>query len=98
MLLAKSQLVSEILHISGVVLISWKHKAITEKIAPRIAGEQKIEDLPHEWNEARYDVVLRFNRISPEAPWSFYQLCGELDAVVDKRRLRSTTGTWIWYA
>jgi hypothetical protein len=71
----ETQLVSEILHVSGVVLISWEHKAITEKIAPGIAGEQKIEDLPHEWNETRYDVVLRFDRISPEAPWSFYQLC-----------------------
>jgi hypothetical protein len=69
------QLVSEVLHSSGVVLISWEHKAIAEKIVPGIAGEQKIEDLPHQWDETRYDVVLRFDRISPEAPWSFYQLC-----------------------
>jgi hypothetical protein len=71
----ETQLVSEILHSSGIVLISWEHKAIVEKIAPRIAGEQKIEELPHKWDEARYDVVLRFDRISPEAPWSFCQLC-----------------------
>jgi hypothetical protein len=41
----EAQLVSEILHSSGVVLICWEHKAITEKIAPGIAGEQKIEGL-----------------------------------------------------
>ena len=70
----EAQLVSEILHSSGVVLICWEHKAITEKIAPGIAGEQKIEDLPQKWDEARYDVALRFDRISAEAPWSFYQL------------------------
>jgi len=71
----ESQLVSEILHSSGIGLISWEHKAIAEKIAPGIAGEQKIEDLPHKWDESRYDVVLRFDRVSPDAPWSFCQLC-----------------------
>jgi hypothetical protein len=71
----EAQLVSEILHSSGTVLISWEHKAITEKIAPDIAGEQQIEDLPHKWHETRYDVVLRFDRMSPDAPWSFCQLC-----------------------
>jgi hypothetical protein len=71
----EAKLISEILHCSGVVLISWEHRAITEKIVPGIVGEQKIEDLPHKWDETRYDVVLRFDRISPDAPWSFYQLC-----------------------
>jgi hypothetical protein len=71
----EAKLISEILHCSGVVLISWEHRAITEKIVPGIAGEQKIEDLPHKWDETRYDVVLRFDRISPDAPWSFYQFC-----------------------
>jgi hypothetical protein len=71
----EAKLVSEILHSSGVVLVSWEHKAITEKIAPGIADEQKIEDLPQIWDDARYDVVLRFDRISPDAPWLFCQLC-----------------------
>jgi len=70
----EATLVSEVLHSSGIVLISWEHKPIADKIAPGIAGEQKIEDLPHKRDEARYDVVLRFERISPEAPWSFFQL------------------------
>jgi broad specificity phosphatase PhoE len=70
----EAQLVSEILHTSGIVLVSWEHKAITEKIAPDIAGEQKIEDLPSKWDETRYDVVLRFDRLSPDAPWLFCQL------------------------
>jgi hypothetical protein len=68
-------LVAEILHSSGILLISWEHRAISEKIAPGIAGEQKIEDLPQKWDETRYDVVLRFDRMSPDAPWSFCQLC-----------------------
>jgi broad specificity phosphatase PhoE len=71
----ESQLVSEVLHSSGIVLVSWEHKAITAKVAPGIAGEQNIEDLPHKWDESRYDVVLRFDRMSPDAPWSFCQLC-----------------------
>jgi hypothetical protein len=71
----EAQLLSEILHSSGIVLISWEHKAITEKVAPGIAGEEEIEDLPHKWDESRYDVVLRFDRMSPDAPWSFCQLC-----------------------
>jgi hypothetical protein len=70
----EAKLVSEILHSSGVILVSWEHKAITEKIAPAIVGEQKIDDLPQKWDQTRYDVVLRFDRISPEAPWSFCQL------------------------
>jgi hypothetical protein len=71
----EAKLVAEILHSSGILLISWEHRAISEKIAPGIAGEQKIEDLPQKWNETRYDVVLRFDRMSPDAPWSFCQLC-----------------------
>jgi hypothetical protein len=71
----EAKLVAEILHSSGILLISWEHRAISEKIAPGIAGEQKIEDLPQKWDETRYDVILRFDRISPDAPWSFCQLC-----------------------
>jgi len=71
----EAKLVAEILHSSGILLISWEHRAISEKIAPGIAGEQKIEDLPQKWDEIRYDVVLRFDRMSPDAPWSFCQLC-----------------------
>jgi hypothetical protein len=71
----EATLVAEILHSSGILLISWEHRAISEKIAPGIAGEQKIEDLPQKWDETRYDVVLRFDRMSPDAPWSFCQLC-----------------------
>jgi len=69
------QLASEILHTSGIALICWEYKAIIEKLTPSIAGEQKIEGLPHKWDESRYDVVLRFDRMSPDAPWSFCQLC-----------------------
>jgi hypothetical protein len=84
----EAQLVSEILHSLGVVLVCWEHKAIVEKIAPGIAGEQQIEDLPHKWDETRYDVVLRFDRISPDAPWSFCQLrpclmSGDSEALLD---------------
>ena len=39
----EAKLVSEILVTSGIVLISWEHKAITEKIAPGIT-QRSAED------------------------------------------------------
>jgi hypothetical protein len=88
----EAKLVGEILHSSGIALISWEHKGIVEKIAPGIAGEQTIDNLPHKWDEGRYDVVLRFDRISPAAPWSFCQLrpcllSGDSRALLDSTSL-----------
>jgi hypothetical protein len=59
----------------GVVLVAWEHKAIARDLLPAIAKEQSLPGMPTNWNGMRFDVVLRFDRTSPEAPWSFRQLC-----------------------
>jgi hypothetical protein len=30
--------------------------------------------MPGEWDGERYDLVMRFDRVSSETPWSFRQL------------------------
>jgi hypothetical protein len=69
------ELASAIVDCSGVVLISWEHKAITNQLLPSIAGGQQIKSLPHQWDETRYDLVLRFGRLAPGDSWDFDQLC-----------------------
>jgi hypothetical protein len=59
---------------TGVVLISWEHNAITKALLPAIARDQPIKGMPGKWDGERYDMVMRFDRISLEAPWSFRQL------------------------
>jgi hypothetical protein len=67
-------LVAEILALSGVVLVCWEHKAIGAALLPGLSEGQSIPDLPAAWDETRFDVVLRFDRDAPGAPWSFRQL------------------------
>jgi hypothetical protein len=69
------ELASAIVGNSGVVLVSWEHKAITGRLLAAIAAGQQIKSMPRKWDETRYDLVLRFDRLSPEAPWLFWQLC-----------------------
>jgi hypothetical protein len=69
-----SQLVDEIKSLTGVVLICWEHKRIASKIIPEIMQDQKLPHLPTKWDGRRFDVVLRFDRATPGAPWSFTQL------------------------
>jgi hypothetical protein len=57
-----------------VVLVSWEHEAIVEKLLPKIAAGQSLPGMPTEWDGKRFDVVLRFDRAAPGAPWSFRQL------------------------
>jgi hypothetical protein len=59
---------------SGVVLVAWEHKAIA-RLLPAIVQSQSPPGIPTKWDGNRFDVVLRFDRSSPEAPWSFHQLC-----------------------
>jgi hypothetical protein len=59
---------------TGVVLISWEHNATTKALLPAIARDQPIKGMPGKWDGERYDLVMRFDRISPEGPWSFRQL------------------------
>jgi hypothetical protein len=68
----ESELAAKIVGLTGgVVLVSWEHKAIIHDLLPAIAGSQSIPGMPTKWDGTRFDVVLRFDRASPGAPWSF---------------------------
>ena len=67
-------LVAELVAQTGVVLVAWEHKAIAAAILPAIAPGQTIPGMPSKWDGTRFDVVLRFDRGAPGAPWSFRQL------------------------
>jgi hypothetical protein len=41
---------------------------------PAIVDGQPLHGIPTKWDGARFDVVLRFDRAQPDAPWSFKQL------------------------
>lgn len=71
----EAQLAAAVLGQTGVVLVGWEHKAIVRALLPAIANGQGIQGMPTKWDGARFDVVLRFDRASPGAPWSFRQLC-----------------------
>jgi hypothetical protein len=70
----ESDLVQAVLALSGVVLIAWEHKAIARTILPLLANGRRLANLPTKWDGKRFDVVLRFDRSSSDAPWSFRQL------------------------
>jgi hypothetical protein len=69
------QLASAVVAQSGVVLICWEHKAIARTLLPVISKGQTLPGMPTKWDGARFDVVLRFDRTGPAAPWAFRQLC-----------------------
>jgi hypothetical protein len=71
----EAQLAEELVGQTGVVLVAWEHKAIARTLLPAIANHQTLPDMPTKWDGTRFDVVLRFDRTSPEATWSFRQLC-----------------------
>jgi hypothetical protein len=71
----ETQLVTTVVGQTGVVLVAWEHKAIARAILPAIANGQSLQGMLTKWDGTRFDVVLRFDRTSPEAPWSFRQLC-----------------------
>jgi hypothetical protein len=71
-------LVAEVVGLTGVVLVSWEHKAIAAQILPAISHGQTLTGMPRKWDGTRFDVVLRFDRSAPGAPWSFRQLSPRL--------------------
>jgi hypothetical protein len=73
----EQRLVQQLLERSGVVLISWEHKAIISDILPRIPVTKGIQ-LPTHWPGQRYDVVLRLDRAENETEFSFRQLFPKL--------------------
>ena len=60
------------------MLLCWEHKHIVEVILPQIAHGQPLPGLPSKWNKERFDVVLRFDRLTTGAPSSFRQLFSRL--------------------
>jgi hypothetical protein len=73
----EDQLASKIAAQTGVVLVAWEHKAIAGHLLPaivKIVNAEPPPGIPTKWEGTRFDVVLRFDRGSPEAPWSFRQL------------------------
>jgi hypothetical protein len=74
----EAELVKEITSMTGVVLVFWEHKAIVEEIIPALLKKQALPGIPVKWDGDRFDVVLRFDRAVPDAPWSFRQLSPRL--------------------
>jgi broad specificity phosphatase PhoE len=70
----EKRLAQRLAQLAGVVLVCWEHKALAEALLPALVGTQQIDGLPSEWDDARFDVVLRFDRDAPDTPWSFRQL------------------------
>lgn len=70
----EAALAAELTGLSGVALACWEHKAIVKSLLPDLVGDQRIDGLPKKWDGTRFDVVLRFDRAAPGAPWSFRQL------------------------
>jgi hypothetical protein len=70
----EAALVKEVQQLTGIVLICWEHKRIAEAILPELTKGQKLPHLPATWDPARFDVVLRLDRVQAGAPWSFRQL------------------------
>ncbi|WP_315707316.1 MULTISPECIES: histidine phosphatase family protein [unclassified Bradyrhizobium] len=69
----EAALVAALLNLSGVVLVSWEHKAIVSDILPRLPVSNK-QDLPAHWSSKRFDVVLRFDREPGETEFKFKEL------------------------
>ncbi len=70
----ETDLIADLVQQTGCVLVCWEHKAIAKALLPALAGDQTIAGLPAKWDGDRFDVVLRFDRSEPGAPWSFRQL------------------------
>jgi hypothetical protein len=61
---------------------------IVESIIPELVKDQRLPHLPTCWHRERFDIVLRFDRVQPGAPWRFRQLFprllnGDLDTPVE---------------
>jgi hypothetical protein len=58
----------------GVVLVCWEHKHIGSALLPALFGRNEPAGVPRAWSGSRFDVVLRLDSATPEAPWEFRQL------------------------
>jgi hypothetical protein len=71
---SEEDLVKEVVALTGVALVSWEHKAIYQRMLPKIANGPILHKKPTGWEGSRFDVVFRFDRSIPDASWSFRQL------------------------
>ena len=68
------ELIKEVLDLSGVVLISWEHHAIVQRMVPQIPLGEGSQSPPKKWPGDRFDVVLRFERSAGANTFSFTAL------------------------
>lgn len=85
----EDELVADITKLTGVVAVFWEHKAIAKAIIPALCGNQRLPGVPLKWDPDRFDIALRFDRATPNNPWSFRQLSprllsGDTDAPMSK--------------
>jgi hypothetical protein len=73
----ETNLMKAVLKLSGVVLISWEHKAIAAQILPLIPVNPGVS-VPAQWPGDRFDVVLRFDRAEGASTFAFRQLCPQM--------------------
>jgi hypothetical protein len=65
-------LVTELLGLSGMVLVAWEHKAIVGAILPLLPISSGTP--PQKWKGSRFDVVLRLDRPDGAKGFAFQQL------------------------
>ncbi|MCM2293494.1 histidine phosphatase family protein [Allorhizobium sp. BGMRC 0089] len=70
----EAALVTDLLGLSGAVLVSWEHKAIVDAIIPQLPLKSGISP-PTTWPGDRYDVVLQFDRKAGDSSFSYQMLC-----------------------
>jgi len=68
------QLVETLQKLSGVVLVCWEHKALAKDILPLIPLKHNSPPVPTQWNDDRFDVVLRFDRAADDTKFTFREL------------------------
>jgi hypothetical protein len=72
----EAALVAELLTLTGVVLLSWEHKAIAEAIVPELPLASGAPST--HWPSERFDPVLRFDRPAGAAGFTYRMLLPRL--------------------
>lgn len=83
----EADLVAELLGLSGVVLVSWEHRAIITDIIPRLPVSRGTP--PSDWPGHRFDVVLRFDRPKGADKFAYHPLYPQLLAGDSQEPLNS---------
>ena len=72
----EDQLAAHLQTLSGVVLVSWEHKAIVESLVPALPVGHGTP--PTHWPGDRFDVVLRFDRPEGASKFAYRPLYPQL--------------------